>query len=119
MTRPGWRRSRIAWRCSLRSSSRTARRLRTTLLRGRLSSMTLDSMVWPRYSSRFGTRRMSTAEAGRERRPPGALRTALGRRLDAAPGAFEAGTLLGEDQAAVLVLLGQDEGVDLFSDRHL
>jgi hypothetical protein len=44
---------------------------------------------------------------------------ALGRRLDAPPGALEAGTLLGEDQAAVLVLLGQDEGVDLFADRHL
>ena len=40
----------------------------------------------------------------------------LGRRLDAPPGALEAGTLLGEDQAAVLVLLGEDEGVDLLAD---
>src|SRR4051794_25047697 len=70
MTRPGWRRSRIAWRCSLRSSSRTARRLRTTLLRERLSSMTFVSIDVPRYSSRFGTRRMSTSEAGRKPRTP-------------------------------------------------
>jgi hypothetical protein len=70
MTRPGCSRSRIAWRCSLRSSSSTARRLSTTLLRGRLSSITFDSIVWPRYSSRFGTRRMSTSEAGRKPRTP-------------------------------------------------
>src|SRR5215211_3298015 len=43
----------------------------------------------------------------------------LGRRLDAPPGALEAGTLLGEDQAAVLVLLGEDEGVDLLADLDL
>ena len=70
MMRPGCRRSRIAWRCSLRSSSSTARRESTTLLRERLSSMTLHSMFWPRYSSRFGTRRMSTSEAGRKPRTP-------------------------------------------------
>ena len=69
-TRPGWRRSRICWRTSLRSSSSTARRESTTLLRERLSSMTLHSIVWPRYSSRFGTRRMSTSEAGRKPRTP-------------------------------------------------
>ena len=134
MMRPGCSRSRIAWRCSLRSSSSTARRLRTTLLRGRLSSMTFDSIVWPRYSSRFGTRRMSTSEAGRKPRTPRStirppLTTSmtepwtgsprLGRRLDAPPGALEAGTLLGEDQAAVLVLLGEDEGVDLLADLDL
>src|SRR6476661_5922385 len=92
MIRPGCSRSRIAWRCSLRSSSSTARRESTTLLRERLSSMTLHWMFWPRYSSRFGTRRMSTSEAG---------------------------ALLGEDQAAVLVLLGEDEGVDLFAELDL
>ena len=43
----------------------------------------------------------------------------LGRRLDAPPGALEAGTLLGEDQAAVLVLLGEDEGVDLLAELDL
>ena len=43
----------------------------------------------------------------------------LGRRLDAPPGALEAGTLLGQDQAAVLVLLGEDERVDLLAERDL
>ena len=43
----------------------------------------------------------------------------LGRRLDAPPGALEAGALLGEDQAAVLVLLGEDEGVDLLAELDL
>ena len=134
MIRPGCRRSRIAWRCSLRSSSSTARRLSTTLLRERLSSMTLHWMFWPRYSSRFGTRRMSTSEAGRKPRTPevddqaalddldhgaddGLAR--LGGGLDAAPGALEAGALLGQDQAAVLVLLGEDEGVDLLAELDL
>ena len=41
-TSPGLRRSRIACRISLRSSSSTARRESTTLLRERLSSMTLQ-----------------------------------------------------------------------------
>ena len=69
-TMPGWSRSRICWRTSLRSSSRTARRLRTTLLRERFSSMTLHSILVPRNSSRFCTRRMSTREAGRKPRTP-------------------------------------------------
>ena len=43
----------------------------------------------------------------------------LGRGLDAAPGALEAGALLGQDQAAVLVLLGEDESVDLFAELDL
>ena len=42
----------------------------TTLLRERLSSITLHSIAWPMYSSRFGTRRMSTSEAGRKPRTP-------------------------------------------------
>ena len=69
-TRPGCRRSRICWRTSLRSSSSTARRESTTLLRERLSSITLLSIFVPMYSSRFGTRRMSTSEAGRKPRTP-------------------------------------------------
>ena len=43
----------------------------------------------------------------------------LGGGLDPAPGLLEAGALLGQDQPAVLVLLGQDEGVDLFAEGHL
>ena len=39
----------------------------------------------------------------------------LGGGLDAAPGLLEAGALLGEDQAAVGVFLGEDEGVDLLA----
>ncbi|AGP30645.1 polyribonucleotide nucleotidyltransferase [Corynebacterium terpenotabidum Y-11] len=36
--------------------------------------------------------------------------------LDGAPGALVLGTLLGEDQATVLVLLGEDQSVDLIAD---
>ena len=43
----------------------------------------------------------------------------LGGGLDAAPGLLEAGALLGQDQAAVLVLLGEDESVDLLADLDL
>jgi hypothetical protein len=39
----------------------------------------------------------------------------LGCGLDAAPGLLEAGALLGEDQAAVGIFLGEDEGVDLLA----
>ena len=133
-TWPGCSRSRMRSRSSLRCSSSTARRDSTTLLRERLSSITLHSIVSPMYSSRFGTRRMSTSEAGRKPRTPevddqsalddfdhGALDglAGLGGGLDAAPGLLEAGALLGQDQAAVLVLLGQNEGVDLFAEGHL
>ena len=43
----------------------------------------------------------------------------LGRRLDAPPRLLEAGALLGHDQAAVLVLLGEDQGVDLLAHLDL
>src|SRR5215211_4673737 len=43
----------------------------------------------------------------------------LGGALDLAPGALEAGALLGQDQTAVLVLLGEDEGVDLLAQLDL
>ena len=69
-TWPGCRRSRMRSRSSLRCSSSTARRDRTTLLRERLSSITLHSIDWARYSSRLGTRRMSTSDAGRNPRTP-------------------------------------------------
>ena len=131
---PGWRRSRICWRTSLRSSSSTARRESTTLLRERLSSITLHSIFWPRNSSRFWTRRMSTSEAGRKPRTPRSMISpplttsmtraldrlaGLGGGLDLAPGLLEAGALLREQQAAVLVLLGEDESVDLLAQLDL
>ena len=43
----------------------------------------------------------------------------LGRRLDAPPRLLEARALLGHDQAAVLVLLGEDQRVDLFAELDL
>ena len=43
----------------------------------------------------------------------------LGGGLDAAPGLLEAGALLGEDQAALGVFLGEDEGVDLLAELDL
>ena len=43
----------------------------------------------------------------------------LGRSLDPAPRLLEAGALLGEDQASVLVLLGKDERVDLLAEGDL
>ena len=43
----------------------------------------------------------------------------LRRGFDAAPGLLEAGALLGHDQAAVLVLLGEDDRVDLLAEVHL
>ena len=39
--------------------------------------------------------------------------------LDAPPRLLEAGALLGHDQAAVLVLLGEDDRVDLLAELHL
>src|SRR3954468_9959025 len=44
--------------------------------------------------------------------------TGVGRSLDLAPGALEAGALLGQDQAAVLVLLGEDERVDFLAELN-
>ena len=43
----------------------------------------------------------------------------LGGGLDLAPGLLEAGALLGEDQATVGVLLGEDERVDLLAELDL
>ena len=44
---------------------------------------------------------------------------ALGGFLDAAPRLLEARALLGEDQATLVVLLGEDERVDLVAERDL
>ena len=133
-TSPGLSRSRIAWRISLRSSSSTARRESTTLLRERLSSITLQRSSLPMNSSRSWTRRMSTSDAGRKPRTPRSrirppLTTsitrpidglaALGGGLDRLPGELEAGALLRQDQAPVGVLLREHERVDLVADADL
>src|SRR5438067_948731 len=43
----------------------------------------------------------------------------LGRGLDLAPGLLEAGALLRQEQAALLVLLGEHEGVHTLAERYL
>ena len=43
----------------------------------------------------------------------------LGGSLDLAPGTLEASALLGQDQATVLILLGEDESVDFFAELDL
>ena len=43
----------------------------------------------------------------------------FGSALDVLPGELEAGALLGQDQAALGVLLGEDERVDLVAERNL
>src|SRR3954465_2543794 len=145
-TSPGLRLSRIFWRCSLRSSSSTARRERTTLLRERLSSMTLDMSSWPMNSSRSCTRRMSTSDAGRKPRTPRSrmsppLTTSItlpvtGSPDSAAPSMrFHASSKRGRfferisrpsapsfgttRRAAPPVLLREDERVGLLAHRHL
>ena len=100
----------------------------------RLSSITLHSIVWPMNSSRFvdaadvdqrGGQEAAHAEvddqAALDDLDDGALDrlAGLGGRLDPAPGLLEAGALLGQDQAAVLVLLGEDERVDLLAELDL
>src|ERR1044072_7521 len=134
MMRPGCRRSRMAWRCSLRSSSSTARRESTTLLRERLSSMTFVWMVWPSCSSRSGTRRMSTSEAGRKPRTPRStirppLTTSITAPLTGSPESAAAsilrqarskrGGLLGRTKRPRRAPLGEDKRVDFLAELHL
>ena len=133
-TWPGCRRSRICSRCSLRSSSRTARRERTTLLRLRLSSITLHSSVSPSelvevLDPADVDQRCRQEAAHAEVEDQAALDdldhaaldrlAGLGGGLDSAPGLLEAGALLREDQTPLLVLLGQNQGIDLLAERDL
>ena len=95
----------------------------------------LDDLGLERACRRTGcrsrTRRSSTSEAGRKpRRPMSRMRPPLTTSmtgplttpsrlldlLDGAPGPLVLGPLLGEDQAALLVLLGEDEGLDLLAE---
>ncbi len=88
----------------------------------------------PRYSSRFGHAADVDERGGQEAAHPEVDDQAalddlddrahdrlarLGGGLDATPCLLEAGALLGHDQAAVLVLLGEDHRVDLLAERHL
>ena len=133
-TSPGCSRSRICWRTSLRSSSSTARRESTTLLRERLSSITLRLDLRAQVLVEVGHAADVDERGGQEAAhaevddqpalddlDDGALDrlAGLGGALDAPPGLLEAGALLGHDQAAVLVLLGEDERVDLLAERDL
>src|SRR3954462_6262688 len=144
-TSPGLRPSRMRWRSALRSSSSTARRDSTTLLRERLSSITLQRSSWPRNSSRSWTRRMSTSDAGRNPRTPRSrisppfttsitrpftgsphsaarplpLHPLSHRARDRLPRHLEARALLRQDQPPLGVLLRQDERVDLIAERDL
>ena len=133
-TSPGLSRSRIAWRISLRSSSRTARRERTTLLRERLSSITLqrsslrEELVEVLDAADVDERRRQEA-ADAEVEDEAALDdldhlavdglAALGGSLDRLPGELEAGALLREEQTPLGVLLRHHERVDLVADRDL
>ena len=96
--------------------------------------MTLHSIFVPMYSSRFGHAADVDERGGQEAAhaevddqaalddlDDGALDglAGLGRRLDAPPRLLEAGALLGHDEAAVLVLLGEDERVDLLAHLDL
>ncbi len=128
----------MSWlRNSLRTSdwvcSSQARRDSTTLLRFLSSSMILASISLPTYGCRSRTRRISTSEAGRKpRRPMSRIRPPLTTSmtvpltalvlflelLDGAPGALVLSALLGQDQPAFLVLLGENQGFDLIADGH-
>ena len=95
--------------------------------------MTLHSIFVPRYSSRFGTPDVDQ-RGGQEAAHPEVDDQAalddlddaaldglagLGCGLDATPCLLEARTLLRHDEATVLVLLGEDEGVDLLAHLDL
>ena len=133
-TIPGWRRSRICWRTSLRSSSRTARRLKHHVVARavQLDDLALDlgaeelvEVLDAADVHERGGQEAAHAEvddqAALDDLDHGALHglAGLGGGLDLAPRLLEARALLGEDEPAVLVLLGEDEGVDLLPQLHL
>ena len=131
---PTFMRSRICSRTPRRSSSSTARRLRTTLLRKRLSSMTRHSQRLAQELVQIGHPADVDQRGGQEAAHAQVEdETALdhfddraldrgaffGGLLDALPGTLEAGPLLGQDQPAVGVLFGEHEGVDDVAHRRL
>ena len=134
MMRPGWRRSRIA--CALLLAlllqHRTAREDDVIARPIKLDNFGLDRLtkvfVQVRHPADVDQRGGQEA-AHPEVDDQAALddlddRTVdglagLGGTLDLAPGALEACALLGQDQATVLILLGEDESVDLLAELHL
>ena len=112
-------------------SSRKARRLSTTLLRFLSSSMILACTILPTYGARSRTRRSSTSDAGQEATQADVddeaalddldhrtLDHAVGflDLLDRAPRPLVLRPLLGEQQAAFLVFLLEDERFDLLAE---
>ncbi len=130
---PGLRLARNSSRCSRWVSSRYARRDSTTLLRFLSSSMILHSISRPTYglevahAAQVDERRGQEAaqadvedEAALDHLDDRALDdpVLLLDLLDRAPGALVLRALLGQDEAAVLVLLLEDEGLELVVERH-
>ena len=133
-TSPGLRLVRNSSRCSFWVSSRYARRRQHDVV---AVLVELDDLALEHACRRTGcrsrTRRRSTSDAGRKpRRPMSRIRPPLTTSmtgpettpsffldlLDRAPGPLVLRPLLGQDQAAVLVLLLEDEGLDLLAERH-
>ena len=107
-------------------SSSQARRDRTTLLRFLSSSMILASRA--RHRVQVSTRRISTREAGKPRRPMSRIRPPLTTSMTVpstissfsfffsiVPQARSYWACFGQDQAAVLVLL-HDQGLDVVTE---
>ena len=128
---PGFRFSRNSLRCSFWVSSSQARRESTTLLRFLSSSMIFASMTLAEirlkiaHSAQLDERRrqeaaqtdvedQSTLHDFDHRAVDDSAR--LLDLLDRPPGPLVLGTLLGEDEPALFVLLLEDERLDLFAD---
>ena len=133
-TWPGCSRSRIRSRSSLRCSSSTARREQDDVVARavELDHLALDRLAHVLVEVRHAAdvdQRGGQEAAHAEVDDQAALDdldhraldrlAGLGGGLDPAPRLLEAGALLGQDQPAVLVLLGEDERVDLLAELDL
>src|SRR5215207_9333671 len=131
-TSPGLSRSRIAWRASLRSSSSTPREDDVVpgavqldhLAAERLAEELVEVLDAPDVDERRG-QEAADAEVEDEAalddldHPAVDRLAALGGALDVLPGELEARSLLGEDEPALGVLLGEHERIDLVPERDL
>ena len=126
--------SMICWRTSLRSSSRTARRRQHDVVAvavhlddaaGELLADVLREVLHAADVDERGGQEAAHAEVEDETALDDLDDRALHRHaafvslFDALPGLFEAGPLLGQDQAPVGVFFLHDEGVDLLAELHL